>query len=438
MDDDPLFKAFDNPGIFRHIIQYLLIKKKYFVAVNENAPDIGHRGQLCRIEMKSRYRWLPNQGGVEIVDGEEDHMTTEIIPMFTPSMSEMWTPTGDYGSFGFAIDNDIGTIAMRSICGNNHFTTLYAPGQDPKFAIIPHLNVIDMCVVKTTVFVSTLFSFGCVDFAVEEPSYAPITNHMFPRPYYRLAKSDRFIFGLRGKSNEGMRNECNNIDCFELTTNGILELKQSWIMPFPDELPGARPLPGVYLSFHDFSFPTIVDQGDSFCVVFMTPNCNRDASLIHAHELNENDGNVGIWMLTRIMVSKDQDDFIEEVRLPLDGVTKVTGMIIRESFIIGHDILIAAGQRGLLTVPLLFNGETRPRVLFQPTDIQTILGVQLFNDNPYVFVRATWLGGGEENDINEYSIIKVGTVSNILQVNRPIPLIQQLEQQGLDSYERMM
>ena len=48
------------------------------------------------------------------------------------------------------------------------------------------------------------------------------------------------------------------------------------------------------------------------------------------------------------------------------------------------------------------------------------------------------LGGGEENDINEYSIIKVGTVSNILQVNRPIPLIQQLEQQGLDSYERMM
>jgi hypothetical protein len=64
--------------------------------------------------------------------------------------------------------------------------------------------------------------------------------------------------------------------------------------------------------------------------------------------------------------------------------------------------------------------------------------VQLFNDIPYVFVRATWLGGGEENDINEYSIIKVGTVSNILQVNRPIPLIQQLEQQGLDSYERMM
>jgi len=431
MDDDPLFKAFDNPGIFRHIIQYLLIKKKYFVAVNEHAPDIGHRGQLCRIEMKSRYRWLPNQGGVGIVDGEEDHMTTEIIPMFTPSMSEMWTPTGDYGSFGFAIDNDSGTIAMRSICGNNHFTTLYAPGQDPKFAIIPHLNVIDMCVVKTTVFVSTLFSFGCVDFAVEEPSYAPITNHMFPRPYYRLAKSDRFIFGLRGKSNEGMRNECNNIDCFELTTNQMPELKHSWTIRSPNENLG------VYSSFQDFSFPTIVDQGDSFCVVFMTPNCNRDASLIHAHELNENGGNVGIWMLTRIMVSKLQDDVIEVVRLPLDGVTEVRGMIIQESVIIGDDILIAAGRQGLLIVPLLFNSDTRPREVFQQANNQTTLGVQLFKDIPYVFVKEE-----VENDIDSYSIFN-------LHGGRPIPtgvrapMIERLGEKGLarrgaTSYERMM
>jgi hypothetical protein len=262
----------------------------------------------------------------------------------------------------------------------------------------------EICVVKTTVFVSTFISFGCVDFAVEEPIYVPII--FSTAIYFNIANTGRFVFGLRGKSNEGMRNECNNIDCFELTTNQMPELKHSWTIRSTNENLG------VYLN-NDFQYLAIVDQGDSFCVVFMTPNCNRDASLIDSHEVNANDGNVGIWMLTRIMVSKDQDDFIEEVRLPLDGVTKVTGMIIRESFIIGHDILIAAGQRGLLTVPLLFNGETRPRVLFQPTDIQTILGVQLFNDIPYVFVRATWLGGGEENDINEYSIIKVGTVSNI-------------------------
>ena len=55
MEDNPLFKAFDNPGIFRHIVQYLLVKKKYFVAVNDNIYHSGHRGQLCRIEMKSRY-----------------------------------------------------------------------------------------------------------------------------------------------------------------------------------------------------------------------------------------------------------------------------------------------------------------------------------------------------------------------------------------------
>ena len=78
MDDDPLFKAFDNPGIFRHIIQYLLVKKRYFVAVKNEFyrdQDVLHQGQLCRIEMKSRYRWIPNQGGVGIVDGEEDYMT---------------------------------------------------------------------------------------------------------------------------------------------------------------------------------------------------------------------------------------------------------------------------------------------------------------------------------------------------------------------------
>ena len=423
MDDDPLFKAFDNPGIFRHIIQYLLIKKKYFVAVNEHAPDIGHRGQLCRIEMKSRYRWLPNQGGVGIVDGEEDHMTTEIIPMFTPSMSEMWAHTG---SFGFAIDNDSGTIAMSSRCSNDNsggsrLIAFYAPGQDPKFVVLPaphSHDVIDICVVKTAVFVSTFFSFGCVDFAVEEPSYAPIIYQMFHAIYFKLAKTDRFIFGLRGQSNDGVPNECKEIDCHELATSGIPELKQTWIMPL---VPNG--FPGVHSSCQDFQFSAIVDQGDSFCVAFMTPNWNRD------------DENVGIWMLTRIMVSKLQDAVIEEVRLPLNRVSEASGMIIRES---SKEILIAAGQRGLLMVPLLFDSETRPRRLMKPTNNQTILGVQLFNDIPYVFVKATWLGGGEENDINSYSIIKVGTVSNILQVNRPIPLIQQLEQQGLDSYERMM
>jgi hypothetical protein len=163
----------------------------------------------------------------------------------------------------------------------------------------------------------------------------------------------------------------------------------------------------------------------------MTPNCNQDASLIHAGEVNENDGNVGVWMLTRIMVSKDQDEFIEEVRLPLDGVTEVTGMIIRES---SKEILIAAGQQqGLLTIPLLFDSDTRPRRLMKPTNNQTILGVQLFNDIPYVFVKDE-----VENDIDSYSLIKVGAASTILQVSRSIPLIQQLEKQGLASYERMM
>jgi hypothetical protein len=428
----PLFKAFDNPGIFRHIVQYLLVKKKYFVAVNENARDIGHRGQFCRIEMKSRYRWLPNQGGVGIVDGEEDYMTTEIIPMFTPSMSAMWTSTGSYGDFKFAIDNDSGTIAMSLFCGNNHFITLYAPGQDPKFAIIPqHSNVIDMCVVKTTVFVSTIFSFGRVDFAVEEPRYTQTGQMMFFRPFFRLAKTDRFVFGLRGRSDEGMRNECKEIDCFELTTNGMPELKHSWIIRSPNENPG------VYLSFHDFSFPTIVDQGDSFCVVFMTPNCNRDASLIHTHEVNENDGNVGVWMLTRIIVSKLQNVVIEEVRLPLDGVTEVRGMIIRESVIIGDDILIAAGRHGLLTIPLLFDSDTRPREIYQQANNQTTLGVQLFNNITYVFVK-----GEVDNDIDSYTIFN-------LHGGRPIPtgvrapVIERLEEQELArreaaSYERMM
>jgi hypothetical protein len=131
------------------------------------------------------------------------------------------------------------------------------------------------------------------------------------------------------------------------------------------------------------------------------------------------------------MVSKDQDEFIEEVRLPLDGVTEVTGMIIRES---SKEILIAAGQQqGLLTIPLLFDSDTRPRRLMKPTNNQTILGVQLFNDIPYVFVKDE-----VENDIDSYSLIKVGAASTILQVSRSIPLIQQLEKQGLASYERMM
>jgi hypothetical protein len=422
MEDDPLFKAFDNPGIFRHIIQYLLVKKRYFVAVNENFRDIGHRGQLCRIEMKSRYRWLPNQGGVGVVDGEEDHMTTEIIPMFTPSMSAMWTPAGDYGDFNFAIDNDSGTIAMSLRCLSNggddshNAIAFYAPGQDPKFVVLPTnlKDVIDICVVKTTVFVSTFFSFGCVDFAVEEPRYTQTGQMMFFLPFFRLAKTDRFIFGLRGQSDEGMRNECKEIDCLELTTNEMPELKHSWIIRSPNENPG------VYISFHDFSFPTIMDQGDSFCVVFMTPNCNRDASLINAR-----DGNVGVWMLTRIMVSKLQNAVIEEVRLPLDGVTEVTGMIIRES---SKEILIAAGRQGLLIVPLLFDSDTRPREVFQPAYNQTILGVQLFNDIPYVFVKEE-----DENDIDSYSIIKVGAASNISQVSRSIPTGSRDA-----SYERMM
>jgi hypothetical protein len=140
MEDNPLFKAFDNPGIFRHIVQYLLVKKKYFVAVNDNIYHSGHRGQLCRIEMKSRYRWIPNQGGVGIVDGEEDHMTTERIPLFTPAIASIWTPTG---SFGFAIDNDSGTSAMRLRCHSNggddssYAITFYAPGQYPKIMIMP-------------------------------------------------------------------------------------------------------------------------------------------------------------------------------------------------------------------------------------------------------------------------------------------------------------
>lgn len=108
-------------------------------------------------------------------------MTTEIITMFTPAISEMWM---HMGSFGFAIDNDSGTIAMRSRCSNDgsggsHFISFYAPGQDPKFVVVPvpHTHeVIDICVVKTIVFVSTLFSFGRVDFAVEEPSYAIYFN----------------------------------------------------------------------------------------------------------------------------------------------------------------------------------------------------------------------------------------------------------------------
>jgi hypothetical protein len=419
MEDDPLFKAFDNPGIFRHIIQYLLVKKKYFVAVNDNIYHSGHRGQFCRIEMKSRYRWLPNQGGVGMVD-EEDHMTTEIIPMFTPSMSAMWTPAGDYGDFKFAIDNDSGTIAMRSFCGNNHFITLYAPGQDPKFVVLPTnlKDVIDICVVKTTVFVSTFFSFGCVDFAVEEPRFTPIIDQMLYEIYFNLAKTDRFIFGLRARSNEDQRNECKEIDCFELTTNNQMpELKQSWTIRSPNENPV------VYLSFHDFSFPTIVDQGDSFCVVFMTPNCNRDASLINACD----DGNVGVWMLTRIMVSKLQDAVIEEVRLPLNPGTEASGMIIQES---SKKILIAAGRHGLLIVPLLFDSDTRPRRLMKPrTNNQTILGVQLFNDIPYVFVKEE-----DENDIDSYSIIKVGAASsNISQVSRSIPTGSRDA-----SYERMM
>jgi hypothetical protein len=222
-----------------------------------------------------------------------------------------------------------------------------------------------------------------------------------------------------------MRTECKEIDCFELTTNGMPELKHSWIIRSPNENPG------VYLN-DDFQFLAIVDQGDSFCVAFMTPNCNQDASLIDAHEVNENDGNVGIWMLSRIMVSKLQNVVIFEVRLPLDGVTEVTGMIIRES---SKEILIAAGQQqGLLIVPLLFDSDTRPRRLMKPrTNNQTILGVQLFNDIPYVFVKEV-----VENVIDSYSLIKVGAASNISQGSRPIPLIQQLEQQGLASYERMM
>jgi hypothetical protein len=185
--------------------------------------------------MKSRYRWLPDQGGVGIVDGEEDYMTTEIIPIFTPSMSEMWTSTG---SFGFAIDNDSGTIAMHSRCGSDfgingdhsQVIAFYAPGQDPKFVVLPTNlvnDVIDICVVKTTVFVSTFFSFGCVDFAMEEPIYAPIIYQMFHAIYFNLANTGRFIFGLRARSNENKRNECNEIDCLELTTNQMPELQHT-------------------------------------------------------------------------------------------------------------------------------------------------------------------------------------------------------------------
>jgi hypothetical protein len=423
-DDDPLFRVFDNPGIFRHIIQYLLVKKKYFIAVNDNIYHSGHRGQFCRIEMKSRYRWLPNQGGVGIVDGEEDYTTTERIPLFTPAIAINWTPTG---SFGFAIDNDSGTSAMRLRCHSNggddssYAITFYAPGQYPKIMIMPapH-NLIDICVVKTTVFVSTFISFGYIDFAVEEPIYVEISTAI----YFNLANTGRFVFGLRGQSDERMRTECKEIDCFELTTtNQMPELKQSWTIRSPNENLAS------FLN-DDFQYLAIVDQGDSFCVAFMTPNCNQDASLIHAGEVNENDGNVGVWMLTRIMVSNDQDAVIEDVRLPLDGVTEVTGMIIRES---SKEILIAAGRHGLLMVPLLIDSDTRPRRLMKPTKNQTVLGVQLFNDIPYVFVKEV-----VENVIDSYSLIKVGAASNISQGSRPIPLIQQLEQQGLASYERMM
>jgi hypothetical protein len=157
----------------------------------------------------------------------------------------------------------------------------------------------------------------------------------------------------------------------------------------------------------------------------MTPNCNQDASLIHAREVNENDGNVGVWMLTRIMVSKLQNAVIEEVRLPLNPDTEASGMIIRES---SKEILIAAGRHGLLIVPLLFDSDTRPRRLMKPTNNQTILGVQLFNDIPYVFVKDE-----DENDIDSYSLIKVGAASNISQVSRSIPTGSRDA-----SYERMM
>jgi hypothetical protein len=271
------------------------------------------------------------------------------------------------------------------------------------------------------VFVSTFISFGSVDFAVEEPIYVQII--FSTAIYFSLANTGRFVFGLRGQSDERMRTECKEIDCFELTTNGMPELKQSWTIRSPNENLAS------FLN-DDFQYLAIVDQGDSFCVAFMTPNCNQDASLIHAGEVNENDGNVGVWMLTRIMVSKDQDAVIEDVRLPLDGVTEVTGMIIRES---SKEILIAAGRHGLLMVPLLIDSDTRPRRLMKPTNNQTILGVQLFNDIPYAFVKDE-----VENDRDSYSLIKVGAASNISQGSRPIPLIQQLEQQGLASYERMM
>ena len=71
---------------------------------------------------------------------------------------------------------------MRLRCHSNggddssYAITFYAPGQYPKIMIMPapHNLIEEICVVKTTVFVSTFISFGCVDFAVEEPIYVPI------------------------------------------------------------------------------------------------------------------------------------------------------------------------------------------------------------------------------------------------------------------------
>jgi len=388
--DDPFIDAFGNPDIFRHISEFALTEN-YSLAVNERSDSSFGPVEFCRITRTSRFRWLPITGGRFSVDLEENLTTEDPIR------------TADFGHrhFRLAIDKKTGTVALRSFWDDRdtEIITFYEPGQHPRDVTVelPEAHIVmDLCVVNMSVFLATTLGFGWVNFSEGDPSYVPITDQR--GGYYMLAKMPGFVFAFQGIIGDPN----NTIDCFQLTDAGLPAQQQRWTVPPPDH---------VFVA--SYKYPVMVDQGNLLYMAMMFPQYGQGANL--------RGGNVESWNLTRISVSAFEDTVTALARLSLD--TEPTGIVIREST---EEILVAVGRQGLLLLPMMFESDTQPTVLFDPAENQTVLGVQLHNDVPYVLVK-------EEDDdgLSTFAIVKVDTAGNNLPMSHPVPL-------GTEGYERLL
>ena len=395
-EEEPTAEALGNSDILRRIGQFALTPKKYFVAMLDKQPNnMFGMVQFPCITVTSCLRWRPQMVDRGAVVVDETLIMEDPIPV-----GDGWARR----NFIFAIDNDIGTIAVRSSFKNGpEYAELiayyrYAPGQQPRYYEVPEDHIVrDVCIVNKTVFLATTLGFGCVDFSEEEPSYEPICEQR----YYKIAKTNGFIFAIQCPGL--LEDSGNKVDCFKLAEGCLPEQLQRWIVPSPHH------------SFvASYKFPAIENQNNCWCMAMLSPNYSPDASLRLSH--------VESWMLSRSSFSTTADTDIVFVQLSLNAVTEPKGVVTSKS---RNEIFVAAGRQGLLLVPMMFESNTQPTVLFQPAGNQTVLGVQLHNDIPYVLVKED-----DGDGLGAYTIVKVDDTNNNL-TWYPIP-------QGDQGYEGFM